>query len=166
MPKDAQLVQLHSVHFIGDRYAAGSEKPIRTNTDACAELDLMTAIRHGTGAFTCLAIGNTKVSKTSRAGEAAAQNRDAIAAMQSFIARKRVPLPSDASVEILVSRIEGKPVDTGTPVQLASLTLAENIEQRKLGAHGAQGGYTHGISFSYRRVHAIALILRGRMKRG
>ncbi len=166
MPKDAQLVQLHSVHFIGDRYAHGDSKPTRTDTDACAELDLMTVIHHPDGRFECIAIGNTKISKTSRAGEAATQNRDAIAAVRSFIEKKRTPLPSGPLIEILVTTIVGKPVGRGAPVKLTPLTLAESVEERKIGEQDAGGEYTHKISVSYRRVHAIALILRGRMKRG
>jgi hypothetical protein len=166
MPNDAQLLQLHSVHFIGDRFAKGDSKPTRTDTDACAELDLMTVIHHPDGRFECIAVGNTKISKTSKAREAAAQNRDAVAAVQSFIGNRRTALPSDLLVEILVTRIVGRPVGKGAPVKLTPLTLAESVEERKIGAQDAGGEYTHKISVSYRRVHAIALILRGRMRRG
>lgn len=165
--KGDEVLQLHSVHFIGDRYAKGKDTPTRTNTDVCAELDLMTAVKQAAGGYVCQAVGNTKVSKSSLAPEAASQNRDALAALKSAANKgERVELPSDKAVEIVVRSVTGTVVITNAQEALTPLALAETVDQRTIGAHGASGDYTHRIAQNFQRVHAIALILRGRMKTG
>ena len=157
-----QLLQLHSVHFTGNRYRA--DKLQAENTDACSELDLMTAIQRKAGGYHCTAVGNTKVTSKSAVGAAEKQNGDALAAMDSFIGTKKVELPSDKTVQILVEGITGTDIESGKEIKLKPLSVEGDVTKRTIGATKAPGKYTHRITQTYQQVHTIAYIIRGRMK--
>jgi hypothetical protein len=187
MKQGDELVHLHSVHFTGNLYAAqASATPTRTNTDVCAELDLMTVVRHESGSMQCIAVGNTKVSRTSLAPEAEQQNADAVAALRAFVANERAPLPSSApssssspssassssspssnsnsnfATWIEVQFVEAARVAGGDKLTFdrSTLTLAPVIDQRTIGARSAGGAYTQHITESFAEARVISMILR------
>ncbi len=138
LDKGEEVLQLHSVHFYGFRFEGDSETPSKSEeTDACSELDLMTVVRTESGEVTCIAVGNTKVSGSSRASEARHQNQDAIVAIKAHSGKEKLALESKPGVKILVNRVEGQIVGDNKKIDLKGIKLSPKPTEKVIGTHGS-----------------------------
>lgn len=163
MVEGDQVMQLHSVHFIGDLYKKSEQEPDKTNTDVCSELDLMSVVAHSNKSFTCFAFGNTKVTKSSAAAAADQQNKIAQEALSSFIFKKRFN-PAKEN-EAVVTKIYGFVIPSNERIELVNIKLDSAPERHTIGAKQAPHGYSKFLSLTYDQIHTIAFLLRERVSK-
>jgi hypothetical protein len=156
-----EVMQLHSIHFIGDLYRDGEDEPYRTNTDVTSELDLMSVVRHEDGSFTPFALGNTKVAATNLAAAAGKQNDDAENALKAYVQQQRLP---GKGTYAIVKRVYGFRIPSNDEVELRQLDLKSPPAKLTIGAKDAPGDYTRNLTLSYDEIHTLGILLRERTK--
>ena len=151
-----KVVQLHSVHFIGDLYRQdgqdkqgeqgkqdkqGEFKLYRKDTDVCSELDLMSIVAHADGSFTCFAIGNIKVTSASAAANANNQNAIAQSALNSYMNKQPFDFldAKKAVIKADVKAVFGFVIGSNKRIPLEKIKLADAPESNTIGAKEATG---------------------------
>lgn len=160
LEQDAEVLQLHSVHFVGDLYKDDALQ--RANTDVCSELDLMSVVATPEGAYEYFALGNIKVTKSSANAAAQAQNDIAQVVVDAHIGNARADIDTGKNITADVKRVYGHSIPGNQVVELTGkLAKGGAVTKLTIGASDkGVHGYDKLMTMSYKDISMLALLLR------